>query len=567
MILTPVQLLDVLTKNPNKDLLKFGSDQRKRARMHLYGVGMQYHLSMIEGFEKPWAQAIRVKYVQSNKDIFARLTKPVTKVFTARGGSSYYNLSPKENESASILDNNVFRDTSVKKWTQTYWKNRMMDDPMGVTFMEIDSTGRTYPTFKCVDAIFDYQENNGRLEYIVFKLETKQKIQLGLEDKSVVYRVVDDAFDKIVILEDTQDAKSIREVDGQTFPNYFGFVPARINSYLPNPDGPGYITPLYWVLDLADQYLMKISIRLTHELRHGFPKYWEFADDCIKCKGTGRIRGKDHAECQGTGKKLMTYVSDLKLLEYPTKDTPAIKGAPGGYIEPSEIFWKIITQSLTELEDKMYQTLWGSKTTTKMKPGMGLSGAPNGSVTATEVMDNRQPETEVLNDFSDAAEKIDKFIVDCLITLGLKKSSYIPSGGCSKNYGRRFLIEEPDALLERYMTAREKGLSPGILFGMYEQYLEAKYQSDGVSLSLQKKLLQVEPFMHYTLDQVKSGGFDPVAIRAKIFYGEWLASMNSAVLIASSVQALKAQLETFLTGKPLPKIEDPEAKKKTKTKA
>lgn len=549
MILDSAEILDILSKNPAKKLLDLGTEQRKTARMHMYGVDMEHNLAMIEGFEKPWLQKIRVKYVQSNKDIMTRAAKPISKVFTARGSSSYYNMTEKENYIAASISGNILSGMSVKKWIETFWKYRVLDDPMGLIYMEIDSRGNVFPTCKHVDSIKDYKLNGDKLEYVIFNVTKEEKIKLGIEDEGPVFRVVDDLFDRIIIY---KDAKEIEIVDNQTFINYFGFVPGMINSPFINPDGEGFVSAFYPVFDLANQYLLKISIRLTHELRHGFPKYWEYADECIKCKGNGKVLGITCTECNGTGKKLMTYVSDMKAIEYPTKDTPQLKGNPGGYIEPSKIFWEIVTAGLAELEERITQTMWGSKTSSKMKPGMGLSAGPNGIVTATEVMDNRQPEIECLNAFSDAAEKRDKFITDCAITVKLRKRQYVSMGGCSKNYGRRFLIEEPDALLSRYMEARKNGVSPSILYGLYEQYLESKYQSDGVSLSLHKKLLKIEPFFHYTLDEVKRNGMPPEDIRAKMYYGEWFSSIENNKLIMMSVEELKESFATFVSTKPLP---------------
>lgn len=559
MILTNSELLKVLTKRPNKKLIDFGQEQRKKARMHLYGVGMSEHLTMIEGFEKPWMQQIRVKYVQSNKDMLARVTKPITKIFTSRGGSSYFNLKGKEEQIARMLDGKVQRNVSCKKWLETVWKGHMLDDPMGLIYMEIDSRGDVYPTYKSIDDIFEYKFIQGNLEYVIFPVSKEEKESLKLQDEAQVFRVVDDMFDRYVIL---KDQTSVIDVAGQTFFNHFGLVPGIPNSPFCNPDGQGYISPLYWVMDLADQFLLKISIRLTHEFRHGFPKYYEYADDCLDCKGVGKIRAKECVACRGTGKKIMLHVSDVKLLEYPNKDVPALKDAPGGYIEPSKVFWEICTSGLMELEERINQTMWGSKTNSKLKPGMGLSAAPNGTVTATEVMDNRNPEVECLNSFSDAAEIRHKFIMDSIIAIKLKRHTYVADGGCSINYGRRFLIEEPDALLKRYSEARKEGLSSSILYGMYEQYLEAKYQSDGVSLSLHKKLMKVEPFMHMTLQELKVVGGTPEQLQAKMHYGEWLANMNGNTLILASVSALQQSFADFLTGKPLPVEEKPEGVKK-----
>jgi hypothetical protein len=360
-----------------------------------------------------------------------------------------------------------------------------------------------------------------------------------------VYRVIDDQADRIVYLE-TMD--QLVEVEGQTFPNRFGFVPCMTNSSLPNPDGDGFISPLNDVMDLADQYLLKTSMRITHDFRHAYPKYWEYGDTCIKCKGTGKVSGSTCPECRGTGTKIMLSVADNKVLEYPNKETPALKGDPGGYIEPSKTFHDIITFNLAELEERMYQTLWGSKSGTKLKPGLGLSAAPNGIVTATEVMDNRQPEIEFLNTLSDAAERRDKFIVDSMVSIAVyRNAAYINNGGCSKNYGRRFLIEEPDALLKRYEEARRSGASAVILYGLYEQYLEAKYQSDGVSLNLHKKLMRIEPWMHYTMQEMSAARFSDEEIRKKVLWGEWLAKQRHNSLILASENSLEKSFLEYVT--------------------
>lgn len=544
--LSNADIKEIIEKNPNKELVQFGRSQRARARLHLYGVGMDSYLTSIEGFEKPFMHALRLKFAPPNKDMFARVDKPIDKVFTARGGSSYYNLGPEGNQQAADLEASVRNGIPVKKWLEDYWEPHIKDDPMGVIFIEVDRTGRAYPTYKCIDNIYDYHPDGTGFEYIVFDIGNAEKLRMGLVKEDKVWRVVDDRADRIIKF----DGQDIVEVPSQTYTNWFYDVPARVIGFVANPDGDGYVSFYDPAFDLADQYLLKQSIKLTSDFMHAFPKYWEFGDDCVDCGGTGLIKGKKHAECKGTGKKLMTRPSDIKILSYPDKETPNIAPQVAGYVEPSKTFWEIATADLGILEQKITTTIWGSKNTQKLEPGKGLKGAPNGQVTATEIMDNRAPECDALHLIANAAEGMDKFIMDHLIMKNLQQTSYIRKGGCSKNYGRRWLIEEPDALLDRYSAAREKGLSPGILYGMYEQYLEAKYQGDGVSLNLHKKLVKVEPFMHLTLEEVKALG-DPEEVRRKQWYGEWLASMDGDRLIMSSVKELQTLFTAFCATKPL----------------
>ncbi len=556
MILTDAKLLEIIVKKPNKKLLEWGSEQRKIARRHIYGVGLADSLPKIEGFERDFIAKLRLKYALSNKDLFARLEKPIEKIFTARGGATYYNLGDKLTPRVAEKEGRVRNGLSSKKWIENYWKPHMMDDPMGMIFMEINAASKVYPTYKSVDCVFDYMLDGTGFEYIIFKVENEEKARLNLKNEEQVFRVVDDAFDRYVIWNGkTDEGSALTNVEGETYVNYFRDVPAIVNGFLINPDGEGFLSLYDKVFDLAENHMVQMSIKITHNFQHGFPKYYEMADDCIECHGTGKINGKKHEICGGSGKRLMTRPSDVKLMEYPTKDTPGIRGAPGGYIEPSKVYWEIVSNELAELEQKVNQTIWGSKVTSKLKKGMGLSSAPNGTSTATEVMDNRQPEIERLHAICDAAQARDKFILDHIIQIEFKQPNYVQKGGCSKTYGRRFLIEEPDALLERYTNGRKEGLSPVILYGMYEQYIESKYQSDNVSLSMHKKLMKVEPFMHNTLSELKLNGATPEEIRRKQYYGEWLVSVNGDWLIVCSVEEAITAFDKYVTAKPLPVVE------------
>lgn len=549
-VLNDELLLKILTTNPNKGLIEFGMKQHKRARLHMYGVGLANYLPMIVGFESSMMAELRLKYALSNKDLFARLYKPIKKVFTARGGSSYYNIGDAGNARAVKLESQVRNGFSCKKWIETTWCRHAVDDPMGIVFIEVGEDGLCYPTYKTIDNIFDYELDGTGLEYVIWKLSLEQKLANGFTSDDVVFRVVDDVEDKYVKLLEGIRLETIVE---KSYLNIFNDVPAVINSFIPNPDGEGFVSFFENVFDLADTYLTQMSIKLTHMFRHGFPKYFEFADFCLECKGSGKLDGRAHAECMGTGKRLMFRPSDVKGLEYPTKDSPLPANfIPGGYIEPSKIYYEIVSQELEMIEEKIQKTIWNAKPSTKMKKGVGLSGGPNGTVTATEVMDNRQPELDNLNDIADAAEMRDKFIMDYMIECNLRVRNYIKRGGCSKSYGRRYLMEEPDALLQKYQEARKEGVSATILYGMYDQYLEAKFQSDPISLNLHKKLMKVEPFMHFTLAELKSNGAAPEDIRKKQYYGDWFVSLTGDQLFSLSIQELiKSQTEFFAT-KPLP---------------
>lgn len=566
MQLSDAQLVKILETNPNKHLVQHGVKQHTKARLHLYGKGLEEYVTPIEGFEKPFMQQLRLKYGMTNVDVFARLLKPIGKVFTARGGSCYYNLGADGNTKAAILEHSVRKGMSAKKWVEMVWTPHSIDDPMGLIFIEVAPNGKSYPTYKASTTVFDYMSDGGTgLEYVIFEVNNiHDKSMMNVPKDKKLYRVVDDLSDRMVIWEDNK----VRDVAGQNYVNHFGAVPARFCGFIKDPETEGaVVSMLHYIFNLADAHLLEAGIKITTMLKHGFQKYWEYGDDCIVCKGSGKLKAAVCSACAGVGKQIVIKPGQDKIVEWPTKDGGGlVRGNPGGYIEPSKTAYDILTQEMAMLEDKMNRTLWGSKVTQKLAPGMGLSAAPNGTVTATEVMDNRQPEADSMHRISDAAESADKFIMDHLITKNLGVTNYLRRGGCSKNYGRRYLIEEPDALLERYIKARSEGVSPAILYGMYEQYLESKYQSDGISLALHKKLMKVEPFMHYTISELKDLGATREDIRKKQYYGEWLTSVDGDQLLRAPVKDLLSLLDSFVSSKPLPVEEKPDVPKPSKKK-
>lgn len=562
MILEDIDLVRVIEQNPNKALVEFGQKQHSRARLHLYGKGIEQYVVPIEGFEKPFMQQLRLKYGMTNVDLFARQLKPKAKVYTARGTTSYYNLGTEGNQKAEQLAKSILPGTSVKKWVEDFWDPHSVDDPMGLIFVEIGKRGNAYPTYKCSTTVYDYQPKDGQgFEYIIFQIENvREKEKMGVDKQKKVYRVVDDRSDRLVVYDKDAESKGkVTDIQGESYINYFGEVPARWCGYVKNPDKEGgVVSILHYVFNLADTHLLESGIKITTMLKHGFQKYWEYGDTCIKCKGSGKFRASICPDCAGIGKQIVIKPGQDKIVEWPGKDSGGlVRGNPGGYIEPSKIAYDILTQELGILEDKISRTLWGSKSTQKLQPGMGLSGAPNGTVTATEVMDNRQPEADSIHKISDAAESIDKFIMDFAIAQNFSMRNYILQGGCSRNYGRRYLMEEPDALLDRYEKSRKEGVSAMILYGMYEAYLESKYQSDWVSLAFHRKMMKVEPLMHYTLAELKNGGASPEDIRMKTHYGDWLVTQENDFLLRSSIQQLLSSRDQFISSKPLPVEEVP----------
>lgn len=550
MILTPEQIAGILKNNPNKDLLNKAKDVNKELRMHMYGENLATQLQKIDGFEQPTLQKLRVKYARSNEDLMARLGRPIDKVYSAKGGSMYLNLTEAQDKIAKSLLTDVVDGFSVAKWIENFWTPHFKDDPNGIIFMEmapmqkalkLKAQGKSfvYPTYKSITSVFDYMPKGAQLEYIVFTVTTKEKQNAGIDPALNIFRVVDDAYDYWVNYHD--DTVSI--LNELSFPNFFGAVPGILNSDTPDPSQDGLmLSPFKEVIKLANEFLLYGSIRKTHNFLHGFPKYWEYADDCPKCHGTTFFDSKECPDCRGTGKKLMLSVSDAKLLSYPqTKEDVVIAPHVAGYVSPDKTYWEISTSDLSDLENAATYTLWA--TTSKVQvQGSGINQRAE-TKTATEVMDEIKPQADRLWPISDSAAKRMKFIIDAIIKVNLMPAY----DGCTLTKGKRYMIEGPDVMKANYEDGIAKGVAPEMLDTLYLAYLEAEYQSDEVKLHIETKKFRIKPLFHSKAADVEASLFvtelDKVGNR---YFADFVKEkLNDALILITPEDALRTMLKAY----------------------
>lgn len=556
MILTPEQITNIIINNPNAALVLKGQKYNIEMRRHFYGDRLSDELEAIDGFEKPTLRNLRVKYAKSNKDLMARLSRPLDKIFSARGGSIYYNLPEVQDKKARELVKDVRGGVSVKKWIENTWKAHYLDDPYGLVFMEIakpqqvallKQRGKSfvYPTYQSIQGIYDYLPIGSNLEYVVFKLDKNQIKEAGLNPDDQIYRVVDDAFDYYV---KRVDNDRIEIMQDHTFPNYFMQVPAIRNSDIPDPNCEGGVLSLFDpIIELAKEFLLKGSIKVTHTFMHGFPKYWEYASDCNHCGGTGLFEAENCKSCNGTGKNIMTKVSDNKLLSFPqSKEDAIVTPDIAGYVEPSKIYYEIATHDLNMLEDVMTFTLWGASSAQKTQ-GMAMDGKSD-TQTATQIMNEIKPQADRLTFVSQCAESRHKFIIDGVVGIQISQNYK----GANVNYGNRYMLEGPDELLLRYMDQKMKGASVTLLDSLLLEYYEAAYFNDPIELAIKIKLMKVEPAIHYTVEQVKATGYDEEYTKKKMYFGDWKKSLTQGELLAYTTEQLEQNLTKYVSTKTLP---------------
>lgn len=553
MILNEMDIKEIILKNPNKHLIERGRKYNKEMRKLFYGENMEASLSTIDGMERDTMHKLRVKYTPSPKDLFSRMSRPIDGVFSARGGSIYYNLPESGERKARMLASSIRGNMSIKKWNDNSWRKHYLDDPAGVVFMEmykeseavrLNAQGKSisYPTYKSIQCIYDYLPNGTNLEYIVFTMSAKDKAEINLKPEDIVYRVVDDSADYYV----RKEGDTVTILTQYTLPNLFMQVPAMLNSDIPDPNMEGGVISLFDdIIELANIFLMKGSIKLTHEFFHAFPKYWEYAFNCNTCSGEGTVKGLKCEDCKGTGKNINSKVSDVKLLDMPDRDDVVITPNVAGYVSPDKVYYEIATHDLRLLEDVMNFTIWGASSQQKTS-GMGTDQAGQ-TKTATEIVNEIQPKSDRLEPISEYAECIHKFILDSIIRIQISQSY----PGSSVNYGKRYMTEGPDVIWQKYSDSRAKGVAYSVLDDLLREYYEAKYNSDPVKLAIQSKLMKVEPFVHFKVSEVKALGCSDDEYKAKLYFGEWLSTLNEAMLIAYDATQLKEMMVKYIGKKQL----------------
>lgn len=538
MTLTIEQIVEIIKENPNKEIMDLAKARNKRLATHMFGVGMDEYMKTINSFENEQQYAARKLYARSNRDIMERIARPIDKVFSAKGGSTFYNLPDNKNQEFRARLQNTENGLTLRKWIEQYWKPAYLSDPMGIVFMEIDENGDAYPTYKSIDRVFTYQPNGRRLDYVIFLTEDDEYEQYA-EKNAKLYRVVDDTYDMLV----KWDGSVVEIIRDQTYPNHFGYVPAIINSDIPvlaSKSGDEFFdSPLWSIIEIADEYLRECSVKSVYKLLHGFPKYWGYGKICPQCGGTkiDSVTRENCRACNGTGMEAKKWdVADSLILPWPDTGSGDAIIAPNvaGYIAPPLDTWEKMSSELDELESAMFKTLWGTKQAEQ---------ADNNTATGRFI--DAQPVNDRLSKFSDAAEVIEKFITDCMGGLyygGIYQGSSI-------NYGRRFTIESHDTIWDKYESARKNGAPDSILDDLLREYIQAKYENNSLELQRQLKAIELEPFPHQTAEQVQSLNVPPSDYMKKVYYSDFIKTLSENEVIFVNTDVLQSKFEEFINNK------------------
>jgi hypothetical protein len=90
-----------------------------------------------------------------------------------------------------------------------------------------------------------------------------------------------------------------------------------------------------------------------------------------------------------------------------------------------------------------------------------------------------------------------------------------------KTYGRRYIIESPDVILEKYQEAKKTSDSNTVLDKLLEEYIMSKYKNDPIMQNIMLKKKELEPYVHMSLEQVNTMFGAEEAYKKELFNKFW----------------------------------------------
>jgi len=487
-------------------------------------------INKIEGIEGEQKAKARKKYSRSIKDTFERLLRLTDNVYNSDGTS--VNISEEQEQFKEKLIesvNNTIDGKSLSEWMESNWIDTvLMCDPNGIIFLEYAENQSPSPFYKNIKKIRNYEVRGQKLEWVLFE---PKKIKTDTETIEK-YRFVDDEKDYIYILR----GDTFTEIPEKTFKHPFKEVPALLNSNIEDVNTGMKLSPIEPIDELMTEYARDQSIKTIYKSQNGFPIHWRLVQQCATCSGTGKDGGSTCKTCDGHGYYKSKDVTDMVTLPIPKEGDPKLAPDIAGYVNSSIETWDKYDDELNMLENVAFETLWGTKMSSEVQK------------TATEIYINTQPIITRLRKFSYLAESMENTLANWIarwVNPTIKEGERV----YHKNLGTSFIIEPTSVLLDSYQQAKEKGDSVTILDRLYSDYLRSKYRGNEKMLTKAMNKSKVEPYVHYTVETVRSI-FGQEEAQKKMLFSTWWMSLSD-VETMQDVDDLNRSFEAFISSKQL----------------
>jgi len=480
----------------------------------------KFLIGKIEHIESDSRAEARKKYAKDIRSVFERINQPRVNVFTASGGEVINNISSTTLSDKLVKSLAQFKgQKSIKKYLSESFFRLRDTDPNGVMFLEYKADEDIYPTYKSIEDIHSYVSDGQLVEFIVFKA-------VKVSDY-LVWRIVDDKTDWRI----KQDGMSFTIIDDETFNHPFGIPPCVILSEVQETGSEVRISPLWPILKDAEDYARDKSVLTIYKFTTGMPRHFRFEKECKACKGVGKTgtgeEEKGCTVCGGKGNMRKNDVTDVTVIEMPREGEPMIAPNIEGFISPDLKTWQQYKDDLKDSEDLMDSTYWGTR---RMKEA--------NNETATGRFIDVQPVENKLNTFTDSAEwthnTLTNLVENWVFNTPKDEHDY------HTIYGRGYILETPDLLLDRYNKSRESGSNNTILDKELSEYITAKYQNNTSLMQGMLKKATIEPYVHLGI-LVVFEIFGNVEANKKVLFNDFWEQADKE----NEVDVLRAEFDAY----------------------
>lgn len=509
------EIIEILKENKTScDWVVNARKNNKEYEALILGKGYLELLEKVEKRESEEQIKVRRKYSRNIVDLFDRVLRNVDNIYSANGG--IIDIDASDKKPFFELRSNIRNGIGLTKWLDTNWSRILYNtDPNGLLMYEIKNS-KPYLTYKSIQCIQNYETNGQFIEWLLFKPEH--------EDGYIEWKFIDDSY--YYEIKQYEDRFIIEE----QIENQFKKVPACIISDIEQFGTHERLPKIHNIIPLCKEFLKDTSIKTIFKQLHGMPIFWRYAVTCNYCKGEGKIDGVSCNHCEGHGYYIRKDIADAVILPVPSSEN-SIKLAPdmAGYVVPPIEIWTQYNLELKVLEAIIYETLWGGYNNTDT------------TKTVIEVITNAQPIINSLNKYADSAQLIDWCLSELLVNIAYPLNNS-ENKKVTVAYGRNFILEAVADLLKRYHEDKTNGDNSAILDRDLQEWIHAKYKYNPIMLRQELLRLEIEPYIHFNLEQIRTILSTSEAQKKILFAEFW-----KTVLIGNkSVEQLKQEFNQYI---------------------
>lgn len=515
-----------------------------KLKLHVDGIGLQSYLSRINSYENQLQFDARKKHAISNKFVTEELLRPVDNAFQARGGSKSYKFKSTGKED-DLVDKliNIKSNSSLSEYIEQEWFHRFVTDPNGLIFMEVKTSDKSEdsnndenrnlePTYKSIHSIRDYKQSGLFVDWVVFEPHNilfDEQDPRNERKKRKQFWVVDEVYYYLYEL-GNEGLKVIRTIE-----NSFNRVPAILCSNIVDNVTGWKKSPIDSQVELLDKHLVSNSVLSISEFFHNYPREWTYIDSCAKCNGSGTIGMNDDVcpECNGTRKAQRKDPTDIIELKIPDADQVKIDPPSGYTYMPTEPL-ELMTKSVDRVKDAAYFSQWGTLVTKDVS-----------NETATGRFLDAQPVNNRLNKYSKSIEQAHTELVNFI------GEFYFPETfeKAIIQYGRRYMIETPDQIWEKYIKSKIDNAPTSTLDLLLSQFLESEFRENEKLFIYELKKVKLEPFVHWDINTVNGLGVKQIDYFKKLYFSDWIQLKEVREVIETDLTKLNNELTVFAEGK------------------